>query len=127
MPIVNTSGEPVTILAGTAMATASPWEESEGAERRVRHVGTEKRWQVITPIIERIREWNSKVPELSRQKRQHLSAEEREVIEPVTLEYEELPSDRRMARYRAPPAGATKLRRGTPHQLRNRLTGAHIC
>jgi hypothetical protein len=90
MPAVNTSEEPVTIQAGTAMATASPWEESEGDEGRIRILGPEKRGQVITPVIERIREWNSKVPELLRQKLQHLSAKEREVVEPVILEYQEI-------------------------------------
>jgi hypothetical protein len=86
MPVGNMNEEPVTIQAGTAMATASPWENSEEDERRIRPVGTEKRGHVITPVIERIWERNSKVPELSRQKLQHLSAEERDVIEPVILE-----------------------------------------
>jgi hypothetical protein len=43
MPVVNTSGEPVTIQAGTVMATASPWEDNEEDVRRIRHVGPEKK------------------------------------------------------------------------------------
>jgi hypothetical protein len=52
MPVVNMSEEPVTIQAGTVIATASSCENSEDDERRIRHVRTEKRRHVITPVIE---------------------------------------------------------------------------
>jgi hypothetical protein len=87
--MVNTSAEDVTIQTRTLVAVASPYEEGLESEKRetakVRSVGLNSKQQ-----REHIGHQNGKVPDALRDKLAHLSHTEREGLEPVIMEYQDL-------------------------------------
>jgi hypothetical protein len=87
--MVNTSAEDITIQAGTLVTVASSYEEiletEQGTTAKVRSACL-----CNTQLRERVGQQNAKVPEILREKLTHLSRTEREGLEPVIMEYQDL-------------------------------------